>query len=191
MYPSFQLTLWLLLFATLSPIALAVDEGADVVEKLLVATGAHAQHKQMIQTLLQNMDSGFQNGMKSALEKQSLTPEQKDISNKLIQKHLAGFTLDIREYLNQKMRWDDLVEKVYTPLYLRHFTINEMKVATMFFESEVGKKFTSAAPALMQEASTQFNTLYGGQMQAYVAERMQSRMAALLEDFKTLCKKDC
>tara|TARA_X000000368_G_C22711964_1_gene571429 strand:- start:70 stop:501 length:432 start_codon:yes stop_codon:yes gene_type:complete len=41
--------------------------------------------------------------------------------------------------------------KIYTPIYKKHFSIEELNEMTSFFESGIGNKFVEKSPIMMQE----------------------------------------
>ncbi len=62
--------------------------------------------------------------------------------------------------LVEEIPFDELVNNIYIPAYSKHFTVSEIKAVIAFYESQVGQKFVSVTPTLMQESMAIFNQKY-------------------------------
>ena len=69
--------------------------------------------------------------------------------------------------------YEDLL-KIYTPIYKKNFTEEELNEMTMFFESGIGKKFVEKSPEMLQEAMPE-TTKWGMGLGLKVQELIQNK----------------
>ena len=69
--------------------------------------------------------------------------------------------------------YDDLL-KIYTPIYKKNFSEEELNEMTMFFESGIGKKFVEKSPEMLQEVMPE-TTKWGMGLGLKVQELIQKK----------------
>lgn len=69
--------------------------------------------------------------------------------------------------------YEDLL-KIYTPIYKKNFSEEELNEMTMFFESGIGKKFVEKSPEMLQEAMPE-TTKWGMGLGLKVQELIQNK----------------
>jgi hypothetical protein len=93
--------------------------------------------------------------------------------------------------MNEEISWDDMVNEVYSPVYLKHLTEDEIKEITSFYKSTVGTKFAVISPLLMQDSSKKFNEIYGSKLNEFAIQSAKKRMEEAITELKDLCNKKC
>ena len=88
------------------------------------------------------------------------------------------FNLDVilNEEEIEKLRdgmYEDLL-KIYTPIYKKNFSEEELNEMTMFFESGIGKKFVEKSPEMLQEVMPE-TTKWGMGLGLKVQELIQKK----------------
>jgi hypothetical protein len=88
--------------------------------------------------------------------------------------------------VRRQMPYEKLVSEVYVPLYLRYFSRAELAEATTFFRSPTGRKFSEAAPLLMQDASRMLNQRYMEDIARAGGRVMDEHMRRMVEELEKL-----
>jgi hypothetical protein len=175
----------LLLFASVSPV-LAESEGETAVHELISLSGAQKQYGQMLVIMARSMREGFNRGLIKALENKPIAPEKRKEAAKILQKHFNDFMAQYESHLRETMTWEALVKDIYTPLYLKHFTLEEINNIIAFYKSPTGQKFSQKSPQLIAEASQSINATYGQQLNDFAANLSQKKISQAIEELKPL-----
>mgnify|MGYP001303445289 FL=1 len=69
--------------------------------------------------------------------------------------------------------YEDLL-KIYTPIYKKNFSEEELNEMTMFFESGIGKKFVEKSPEMLQEVMPE-TTKWGMGLGLKIQELIQKK----------------
>lgn len=179
-------TIMSFIFAASPGMAQQTTPGEAAVADLLAVSGARQQYDQMRAIMSAGMKRGFARGFVRAMQGKSLTPEQKTKARAIAKKHFEAFLSDFDKFVTATMPWETLVKEVYTPVYLRHFSVEEIRQLSVFFRSSIGKKFVENAPQLIQESASITNERYGDTINRYAAEQMQRRLKQMESELKKL-----
>jgi uncharacterized protein len=85
----------------------------------------------------------------------------------------------LRELLPQRVRFSEVMEQIFFPLYDKHFTETELKELVAFYKSPTGKKFISVVPQLTQESMTKTGELVMPKLSALVNELVEEELKSL------------
>jgi len=168
----------------------AADSTSDdeVYKKFFNAIGIESQYNQMINLMINQYQQNFAAGVQSSIKKlNEISEKDKADIQKVANESVANFLQKIKAKMNEIMPFQELVKNIYMPVYKKHFTIDEIKEITSFYEKETGKKFVSTAPALMQESVAIYNQNYNQKiMQAgtELAEAEFSKVKEAMENIK-------
>ena len=102
--------------------------------------GFKDQYNQMIRILSTNfqqgMVAGFQNGMKGKDIPENVKEKLYPMVNEASENIETGF----ENIFKKEVKFDDLVKKVYLPVYRKHFSESELIELIKFYNSPIGKK---------------------------------------------------
>ena len=85
---------------------------------------------------------------------------------------------------------NELINNVYYPAFSKHFTIEEIKEITAFYETPTGQKFISTTPTVMQESATIMNEKYAPQLQKIGDKIAEEELKKIKPDIEKLQKKN-
>ncbi len=162
-----------------------------MVKELLAATGSEKQYRQMTQIMNQNMKNGFMQGLNHSLSQKDIPEDKLKKINALAEKSVAAFQKELTNYIETTMPWNKLVNEVYAPIFMKHFTKAEMKQALEFYNSEIGKKMVNTTPTIMQEAALHVQQNYGSKINQAAMGIVQDHLGELKSKIDTICDGDC
>lgn len=171
--------------------AYANDQSSAVVKELLLVSGAYEQYKQMTIIMNENMKAGFLQGINNSISNRNIPEEKLKKINNLSSKYIDDFQAKTDEYIEKAMPWEQLVEKVYAPIYLEHFSEAEIRKVIEFYASDIGKKMVSATPIIMQKASTKIQQNYSHKINQFAIDVMQSSLSELQSKIEEICAGEC
>lgn len=186
-----KMTLSILLVAALSlsfPV-FAAGEGEKAVMELTTLTGAKVQYEKMLTILSRSMQQGFNQGLMKAVQLHPVPQSKRKKASKILQKHFNDFIKQYERHMKKTMTWEGLVKEVYAPLYLKNFTVKEIKDIIAFYKSPTGKKFLQKSPQLIQDASKTVNNKYGKQLNKYAMELSRKKIDQVILELKPLQSK--
>jgi len=185
---SHKLTLSFLLAISLSlsfPV-IAANEGQKAVMELTTLNGAKEQYEKMLTVLSRSMQQGFNQGLMKAVQLHPVPQNKRKKASKILQKHFNDFIKQYERHMKKTMTWEGLVKNVYAPLYLKHFTVKEIKDIITFYKSPTGKKFLKKSPRLIQDASKTVNNKYGKQLNKYAMKLSRKKIDQVILELKPL-----
>jgi len=160
----------------------------EVYKKFFNAIGIESQYNQMINLMITQYQQNFAAGVQTSIKKSNeISEKDKAEIQKVANESVTSFLEKLKAKMNEIMPFQELVKNIYMPIYKKHFTIDEIKEITSFYEKETGKKFISTAPALMQESVAIYNQNYNQKiMQAgtELAETEFSKVKEAMENIK-------
>jgi hypothetical protein len=112
------------------------------------------------------------------------TPEQKRRAGQIMEDAMARLAAKMTAGMKQEMPFSELVDRIYYPLYDKHFTASDLELIIQFYESATGKKFVGITPVILQESISLFNELYSRKLQKMgqsIAEDELERITPELE----------
>lgn len=178
-------TVFLLLFTFVLPVQ-AASEGEAAVHELITLSGAKKQYTQMLAVMTRSMQVGFNKGLMKALQQKPIAQDKRKKASDILQRHFKDFIKKYETYLKKTMTWEALVKDVYTPLYLKHFTVEEIKHIIAFYKSPTGKKFSQKSPQLIQEASQRVSSKYSKKLNDYAIKLSKKKIDQAMKDLKPL-----
>jgi len=160
----------------------------EVYKKFFTAIGIEAQYNQMINMLISQYQQSYTAGVQNSIKKlNEISDKDKAEIQKAANESMTNFLQKLKAKMNEIMPFQELEKNVYLPMYKKHFTVDEIKEITAFYERETGKKFISLTPTLMQESLAIYNRDYNQKlMQAgnELAETEFSKVKEVEEEIK-------
>lgn len=156
--------------------------------KFFSAIGIEAQYNQMINLMISQYQQSYSTGIQTSIKKMSdISEKDKTEIQKVANESLNSFLQKMKVKMNEVMPFQELVKNVYMPTYKKHFTLDEIKEVTKFYEGAVGKKFISMSSTMMQEAAAIYNQNYNQkimQISNELAESEFTRVKQAIEAVK-------
>ena len=154
------------------------------------STGAKDQYEQMLSLMINQFRKGFSSGLIKTIKNNSnLSDEQKKHLTSLIRNALNNYLTRMHIEIKKIMPFDKLATNIYIPIYSKHFKNEEIKAITSFFKSEIGRKYISEAPVLMQESVTMINKKITPQLHKVSLKISNQEFRQLRKELSKLKKK--
>lgn len=148
--------------------------------------GLEKQYDQMITIFAANFQQGMVAGLDRGLSGKDIPEDIKTKLYPMVKDSAEKFRNIFETVFKKEVRFRDLVDNVYIPVYSKHFSESELKEIIKFYNSQVGKKVAKLTPSIMQESSNTFNQVYGGKVQELGGELMNQEINKLLVKVKEL-----
>lgn len=160
--------LFLLVLTSIFPSSVIANEQikSDTFQQFTKVAGLEKQYNQMITIFATNFQQGMVAGFEDELKGKNIPESKKKELQKLVNKTSSDFKNELEEIFKKEIKWVDLVNDVYLPVYRKRFSESELKQIINFYGSSVGRKVAELTPVIMQESSDVFNKLYGEKVQA-------------------------
>ncbi|MEW5865110.1 MAG: DUF2059 domain-containing protein [Pseudomonadota bacterium] len=160
---------------------------ADValVRELLAASGAERHYEQFAAMMLASVRAAFHGGLAELLEEVETDPARRTRARALAERHVEELAREFRAQLASVMPYERLVEEVYAPVYLRHFTRAELSEAIGFYRSATGRKLAATERERSQDTAQLISVRYAPQLNHYVRAQVAERVARLRAELGT------
>lgn len=150
-----------------------------LVRELLAASGAERHYEQFAAMMLASVRDAFHGGLAELLEEVEADPARRTRARTLAARHAEELVREFRAQLASVMPYERLVEEVYAPVYLRHFTPAELSEAIRFYRSATGRKLAATERERSQDTAQLINVRYAPQLNHYVRAQVAERVARL------------
>jgi len=126
--------------------------------------------RSLLDSVWDQMDTSMNTAVKSALNGQTMSPEQQRLFDDSREKMVA--------ILREELSWDK-IEPIFVDVYSKTFTQKEIDGISKFYQSKVGQAMVAKLPQVMQATSTALMS----RLQAIIP-RMQAMQQQLVADMK-------
>ena len=141
-------------------------EKRQLFERFMLVTDMQARYGQMTDIMVNQFKVAWQPSIQQMMQKiEKATPEQKKKFGQIMEDAMGRLAANMIAAIKQEVPFSELVDRVYYPLYDKHFSISDLESILKFYESPLGKKFVSTAPIILQESVSLFNELYSQKLQ--------------------------
>jgi hypothetical protein len=164
----------------------SAEAGVAQVRELLALSGADKQYEETLSRTMDDIRADFGQGFVDAVKDKTLDPAKQQQAQAIAERHMNEALKDYRETIGQIMSYERLVNEVYAPLYLKHFTPAELADVIAFFKSPSGRKFAAAAPQLVQDSMRAVSARYMPQLNRRMNQLMRERMQKMAEEIGKL-----
>lgn len=149
-------------------------------QKFTKVAGFEKQYNQMISIFVSSFQQGMIAGFQDNMSKRDISAEAKEKLNPIINEAALDLELNLENVIKNEIRFNDLVEKVYLPVYRKYFSESEINELIKFYNSQIGKKVSMLTPSIMKESSDTFNQMYGQKVQALGGELIYNEINKLI-----------
>jgi hypothetical protein len=119
--------------------------------ELIRVAGGGDMARQLSQIMLASMRQNYSSMVQQLISSQpSLSPEQRVAVEKQLSNY-DRFAAKFSSRFSEAIDFDQILQQVYVPLYVEHFTETELREILEFQSSPVGQKAASKMPQLMQQ----------------------------------------
>jgi uncharacterized protein len=133
-------------------------EKLALIKELLVEARTTQNARMGFDLVFDQQMKGMTTGASARIDQNPmLTNAQREEAKKRISTTVAERSKRLKELFEQKMNMDQAVMEVYTPLYDRHFSTEEIQQLLAFYKSPAGKKSLDELPKMSLEAATLLN----------------------------------
>ena len=140
-------------------------EKMDVFQKFMQATQAEAQYQQMMNTIVTQAQNRFTSRLRQQYRMFNVITQDNQAKIKALMEGARDiFVAKFKSQLNDKVSFSEIKDKIYYPVYTKHFNTSELKSIVAFYESPAGKKLIALTPGIMQNTTDMFNRLYGSRL---------------------------
>lgn len=121
----------------------------ELISQLLEIAGGKQTYDKTQQIILSQQKQELPKILKQMIESySSLTPSQKkDAYAKAIQNMSAALD-ELGQYLSAETTYEELLERVYYPIYDQYFTEADLRDLVTFYKTPIGQKLISISPQL-------------------------------------------
>lgn len=183
-------SLILLFLGTQPCMAVESNEELDVYNNFFTVTGTEAQYNQMLDIMMSQFQQGFSAGIQDTVQElDEITAKEKGEIKKIINESMGNYLQTMKSKILEIMPFQELVENVYVPVYRKHFTLDEIKEITIFYKGELGQKFVSLTPTIMQESVGVINQNYNQKIMQATKETAESELFKIKRAIEELEKK--
>jgi uncharacterized protein len=160
--------------------ATIADEAADdtkrqLVDQLMEATGATAQHAQMIEIIAKQLQARFAASLKRLVPKNDqLSAQTQARFTKMKDEAQERFATRIKDVLWRELPFSELLDRVYYPVFDKHFDEAELRQIIAFYQTDTGRKLAEVTSSLRTESALAVKALYG--------KRLEEETKSILED---------
>jgi hypothetical protein len=177
---SFGLSVALVITVMFCSYAFAKDSiNARTFLKFSEAAGFEKRYNKMIEIFASNFQQGMIAGFRNGIGKEDISPEIKQKIYPVVEESASNLKTNFEMLFRNEVKFKDLVDKVYLPVYRVHFSETEIKQLIDFYNSPVGKKVSALTPAIMQESSARFNQTYGATVQKLGSQLVKDELERL------------
>ena len=165
----------------------AGDELSAATREFLKATGAEKQYGLILNLMADGARDGARRLLAESLRTKPIEATSNEKANEIVNRLSEQYTLNARKAIADKLPWSRMVEEVYLPVYRRNFTVADLKTATEFHRSPVGKKMQEQNQAVSQDVTRALSELYGPVIKSEsqpLAEEMIKKARVELEKLK-------
>lgn len=171
--------------------AASTSEKTAIYQKFFKATGAEAQYMQMRRLIVEQFTREFLRVIDQTLAKNgTMSADKKKEMSRLTGDFMRDASTHMLQDYDKELPFSDLVKNVFIPTYEKHFTLDEIKKVTAFYQSPVGQKFVSLTPTMMHETVSRMSAMYGNTMQEISRKVMKQEMAKFKTAFDKINKKE-
>jgi hypothetical protein len=166
----------------------AESAGTSEVKQLIELTGGQRQYQQITAIMTRGIQTSFSAGLARALKEHPISPTQRARAKGILDRNFSRFIQAFQQEMQRSMPWENLVRDVYTPVYLKHFTAEELREIIAFYRSPTGQKFAARNPLLVQDASKAVKRKYAEKLQKHASKLTRQTLQQISSELKQLQK---
>ncbi len=129
-----------------------------LIRELIEITGGEKLFRQISQITSAQLQQEFTGILESIVpERSGISPEKKQQMISQINQDMSRILTQYNQQLMEKLDFNQIMEKVYYPLYDKFFTEEDLQTLIDFYQTPTGKKTITVMPQLLQESMQRFS----------------------------------
>ncbi|MGL4499752.1 MAG: DUF2059 domain-containing protein [Planktothrix sp.] len=131
-----------------------------LIRELIELTGGEKLFRQVSQITTAQLQQEFTGILESIVpETSGISIEKKQQMINQINQDMSRILTEYNQRLMEKLDFNQIMEKVYYPLYDKFFTEEDLQTMIDFYQTPTGKKTISVMPQLLQESVQRFSQI--------------------------------
>ncbi|HAO10029.1 MAG TPA: hypothetical protein DCQ51_02330 [Planktothrix sp. UBA8407] len=131
-----------------------------LIRELIEITGGEKLFRQVSQITTAQLQQEFTGILESIVpETSGISPEKKQEMINQINQDMSRILTQYNQRLMEKLDFNQIMEKVYYPLYDKFFTEEDLQTIIDFYQTPTGKKTITVMPQLLQESMQRFSQI--------------------------------
>ena len=167
----------LLLVGSVCPAAKAQDEiepaKRALIKQLYMATRADKMAESFTKIILTQMERDLPKMLSESPEMMDLKGRDREQVQRTIVETSARIFRRFKELMPQRIKFAEVMEQMFYPIYDKFFTEEELKDLVAFYKSTTGQKSIEVMPQLMQDAIQRSSQALNAKVMELVTEVMQ------------------
>ncbi|HEY9865988.1 MAG TPA: DUF2059 domain-containing protein [Candidatus Obscuribacterales bacterium] len=132
----------------------------QLIRELIELTGGEKLFRQVSQITSAQLQQEFTGILESIVpETSGISPEKKQQMISQINQDMSRILTQYNQRLMEKLDFNQIMEKVYYPLYDKFFTEEDLQTMIDFYQTPTGKKTITVMPQLIQESMQRFSQI--------------------------------
>lgn len=132
----------------------------QLIRELIEITGGEKLFRQVSQITTAQLQQEFTGILESIVpETSGISPEKKQEMINQINQDMSRILTQYNQKLMEKLDFNQIMEKVYYPLYDKFFTEEDLQTLIDFYQTPTGKKTITVMPQLLQESIQRFSQI--------------------------------
>ena len=131
-----------------------------LIRELIELTGGEKLFRQVSQITTAQLQQEFTGILESIVpENSGISSEKKQQMINQINQDMSRILTQYNQRLMEKLDFNQIMEKVYYPLYDKFFTEEDLQTMIDFYQTPTGKKTITVMPQLLQESVQRFSQI--------------------------------
>lgn len=127
-------------------------ERTALVKELMEASGGKKQFDDLTSSMLDmQTDTASQAFDAVFADDKTLTAADRAMIKDLMAESINRMMAKSKEFFAEKLNFDKMVENVFTPVYAKHFTDEDLRAMIAFYRTPTGQKTVKEMPQMMSE----------------------------------------
>jgi len=133
-------------------------ERTALVKELIEATGGKKQFDDISSSMLDMQTASASQVFDSVFaDDKTLTAADRAMIKDLTTESIDRMMAKSKEFLAEKLDFDKMVENVFTPVYAKHFTDDDLRAMIAFYRTPTGQKTIKEMPQMLTEIGVSFS----------------------------------
>ncbi|MFA6448073.1 MAG: DUF2059 domain-containing protein [bacterium] len=141
----------------LTPAENVPEAKAKLIRQLINQMKMDETMKQVSAAIIERMKTQAPDMFKQTLDPIGLTAEERSMVEKEV---VPGYVEKTYKSIFAIFDVDSLINKIYVPIYAKHFSDDDIKAMIAFYDSPVGKKLVAESPAIATESMNEISVVF-------------------------------
>lgn len=160
-------------------------ERTALVKELMEATGGKKQFTDMTSSMLDmQTDTASQAFDAVFADDKTLTAADRAMIKDLTTESINRMMAKSKEFFAEKLDFDKMVENVFTPVYAKHFTDEDLRAMIAFYRTPTGQKTIKELPQIMSELGISISKTIMPEYMEFMNATIEAEKTAIKQKLK-------